>query len=84
MTHNVTKLPQVKDNNASQFFLVKPTEDICEAYFAQHVLNVTLRRCQIYSALSSAYNGVIPSFVKSPYFFHIKLLGHPQKIFPTG
>jgi hypothetical protein len=27
---------------------VKPTEDNCEAYFTQHVSNVTLCRCQIY------------------------------------
>jgi hypothetical protein len=74
MTHNVTKLSQVKDNKSHvkhillymckiclTIFLthgvpntpqVKPTEDNCEAYFAhaQHVLNVTLCRCQIYSA----------------------------------
>jgi hypothetical protein len=29
---------------------VKSTEDYCEAYFTQHVSNVTLCRCQIYSA----------------------------------
>jgi hypothetical protein len=71
MTHNVTKLPQVKENkshvkhillNMCQICLtiflthgvpktpqVKPTEDNCEAYFTQHVSNVTLCRCQIYS-----------------------------------
>jgi hypothetical protein len=63
MTHNVTKLPQVKDNKSHvkhillymwqiclTIFLthgvpntpqVKPTEDNCEANFAQHVSNVT-------------------------------------------
>jgi hypothetical protein len=75
MTHNVTKLPQVKDNKSHvkhillymcqiclKIFLtlgvpntpqVKPTEDNCEAYFTQHVSNVTLCRCQIYSELCS-------------------------------
>jgi hypothetical protein len=31
---------------------VKPTEDNCEAYFTQHVSNVTLCRCQIYSVVN--------------------------------
>jgi hypothetical protein len=38
-THGVPNTPEVK-----------PTEDNCEAYFTQHVSNVTLGRCQIYSA----------------------------------
>jgi hypothetical protein len=39
LTHGVPITPQV---NA--------TEDNCEAHFTQHVSNVTLCRCQIYSA----------------------------------
>jgi hypothetical protein len=38
-THGVPNTPQVK-----------PTDDNIEAYFTQHVSNVTLCRCQIYSA----------------------------------
>jgi hypothetical protein len=38
LTHGVPNTPQVK-----------PTEDNCEVYFTQHVSNVTLCRCQIYS-----------------------------------
>jgi hypothetical protein len=80
MTHNVTKLPKVKDNKSQvkhillhmcqiclTIFLthgvpnttqVKPTEDDCEAYFTQHVLNVTLCRCQIYSVVGEClYTG---------------------------
>jgi hypothetical protein len=38
LTHGVPNTPQVK-----------PTEDNCGAYFTQHVSNVTLCRCQIYS-----------------------------------
>jgi hypothetical protein len=71
MTHNVTKLPQLKDNKShvKQILLymcqicltifltncvpntpqVKITEDNCDAYFTQHVPNVTLCWCQIYS-----------------------------------
>jgi hypothetical protein len=40
LAHGVLNTPQVK-----------PTEDNCEAYFTQRVSNVTLCRCQIYSAL---------------------------------
>jgi hypothetical protein len=79
MTHNVTKLPQMKDNKSHvknilfymcqiclTIFLahvvpntvrppqVKPTEDNCEAYFTQHLANVTLSRCQIYSVICEA------------------------------
>jgi hypothetical protein len=39
LTHDVPNTPQVK-----------PTKDNCEAYLTQHVSNVTLCRCQIYSA----------------------------------
>jgi hypothetical protein len=78
MTHNVIKLPQVKDNKSHvqhillsmcqiclTIFLthgvpntrqVKPTEDICEVYFTQHVSNVTLCRCQIYSVETLSSN----------------------------
>jgi hypothetical protein len=74
MTHNVTKLLQVKDNKSHvkhillymcqiclTIFLthgvpntpqVKQTEYNCEAYFTQHVSNVTLCRGQIYSVLT--------------------------------
>jgi hypothetical protein len=38
LTHGAPNMPQVK-----------PTEDNCEAYFTQHVSNVTLCQCQIYS-----------------------------------
>jgi hypothetical protein len=80
MTHNVTKLPQVKDNKSHvkrillymcqiclTIFLtygvpntpqVRPTEDNCEAYFTQHVSNVTLCRRQIYTVCPLLY--VIP------------------------
>jgi hypothetical protein len=40
LTHGVPNTPQVK-----------PIEDNCEAYFTQHVSNVTWCRCQIYSAV---------------------------------
>jgi hypothetical protein len=40
LTHGVPNTPQVK-----------PTEDNCEAFFTQHVSNVTLCRCQIYSVV---------------------------------
>jgi hypothetical protein len=43
LAHGVPNTPQVK-----------PTEDNCEAYFTQHVSNVTLCRCQIYSEFSFA------------------------------
>jgi hypothetical protein len=82
MTHNVTELPQVKDNklHVKHIFLymcqiclaiffthgvpntpqLKPTEDDCEAYFTQHVSNVTLCQCQIYGApATSGYRGLI-------------------------
>jgi hypothetical protein len=82
MTHNVTELPQVKDNklHVKRIFLymcqiclaiffthgvpntpqLKPTEDDCEAYFTQHVSNVTLCQCQIYGApATSGYRGLI-------------------------
>jgi hypothetical protein len=43
LTHGVSNTPQVT-----------PTEDNCEAYLTQHVSNVTLCQCQIYSVSVSA------------------------------
>jgi hypothetical protein len=45
-THGVPNTPQMK-----------PTEDNRESYFKQHVSNVTLCRCQIYSAHVQRYQG---------------------------
>jgi hypothetical protein len=42
LTHGVPNTPQVK-----------PAEDNCEAYFTQHVSNVTLCGCQIYSVVQT-------------------------------
>jgi hypothetical protein len=95
MTHNVAKLPQVKDNkshvkhillymcqicltiflthglpNTSQ---VKQTEDNCEAYVTQHVSNVTLCRCQIYSVVHLP-SKLVSSYLQNLDFFSVKKL----------
>jgi hypothetical protein len=63
LTHGVPNTPQVKR-----------TEDNCEAYFTQHVSNVTLCRCQIYSVLDVVMYGDVRLFSKGNHNLIIKVL----------
>jgi hypothetical protein len=59
LTHGVPNTPQVN-----------LTEDNCEAYFTQHVSNVTLCRCQIYSVVGSVPCSLNTKVLKAVPFSH--------------
>jgi hypothetical protein len=71
LTHSVPNTPQVK-----------PTEDNCEAYFTQHVSNVTLCRCQIYSVAPfiTFFSDLLKKCLHNSLFTHLC----PQSCFEFG